>query len=164
MRYQQLSGSEGFFPGFVVISRASPKCWESLCSYECLLPLSFYLLLSFLEKVCFFWWEMLSLCVRFMQNSKSDVNLVLQESVRSVRNWGGNLVWRSHDIMVGRCREAVLCCTVVFKVGIFLSCHLSPALSLCVEEAVRWHLGEKEKGRQTAWWCFTPYRQRPFQH
>ena len=52
----------------------------------------------------------------FMFNSKSHLNLVLQESVKSLRNWGRNLVPKEHDVMVGRCCEPGACCTV-FKGG-----------------------------------------------
>lgn len=46
--------------------------------------------------------------------------------------------------MVGRCCEPGACCTV-FKVGIWLFHHLSLVMSLCVEDALCWHLGKKGK-------------------
>lgn len=45
--------------------------------------------------------------------------------------------------MVGRCCEPGVCRTV-FKVGIWLFCHLSLAMSLCVADILRWYLGKKK--------------------
>ena len=62
--------------------------------------------------------------------------------------------------MVGRCCENGACC-IVFKVDIWLFCHLSLVMSLCVEDALCWHLGKKEK--LDSWSGFTFYQQGCFQ-